>query len=165
MEKDSLSFVPTKCSALKNIAVQYKEITFTNPAKKKKTESVNNSLEKDEKPNLNNQVIDMKRARYEVLKFAKSNVKSSNKQKTDRQLALELGAKPLRRKPIPYKELLAKKQKRREKNKRKEDLKKLTQVFNGKSILNNRKKSKPVKKNKSGILDIYGKVTYIIYSF
>ncbi|XP_022195547.1 uncharacterized protein LOC111053027 [Nilaparvata lugens] len=167
-KEDDFSFIPTRCSKIKNTAVPYKEVIYKSHSKKvssakssqKETALHHENVQKD---NDGKKVedVDMKKMRYEVIKFARSNVRHATKQKTDRQLALELGARPMtKRKAIAYPELLAKKQKAKERKQRKEEIKKLTQRNNGKSLF--KKNKKPIKKDnskdKDSLLDIYGTV-------
>ncbi|RZF34749.1 hypothetical protein LSTR_LSTR007801 [Laodelphax striatellus] len=166
-ETEDFLFIPTRCSQMKNTAVPYKEVTFKSHGKQKtsaKPTQVKNTVRQESVDKVDQKKVedvDMKKIRYEVIKFARSNVRHSTKQKTDRQLALELGARPLtKRKAIDYPLLLAKKQRAKERKQRKEEIKKLTQRNNGKSLF--KKNKKPIKKDntkdKDSILDIYGTV-------
>lgn len=161
MGEDNYNFIPTRCSTLKNSAVPYQEVVYVDPSKRKRNEPRSKSTFSAEGDTsfVKNQELDMKRARFEIFKFAKKNAKNISKKQTDIELAIKLGARGLRNKKYTnYKEMLAKKQKKKIKKERNSELKKINEKFNGKSL---KKKRKFKKRKKRDVLDAYGQVSLI----
>lgn len=100
------------------------------------------------------QELEMKRIRYEVMKFGMSGFKKAKADKVKVQLAISLGAKPPKNKEVNYKEL----KQQREREKKKRENKERTSGLDMSMIKHkSRKKISKVKKS-NDILDVYGKV-------
>ncbi|KRT78912.1 hypothetical protein AMK59_7454, partial [Oryctes borbonicus] len=99
--------------------------------------------------------INMKRARFEIIKFGMSGFNKQKKVEAKVQLAIKLGAKPPKQKYKNYKDVLKEKRKERIKEeKRKLKLQQgrsqITQISAYKKHMDKRRKKE------KGILDIYG---------
>ncbi|KAK0180041.1 hypothetical protein PV327_005724 [Microctonus hyperodae] len=157
-------FVMTRAAqAKKNCQENFVAVTYTAPKKKnviKNTESIKSAPDnKLEKFNSNSSKIDpnreheleMKRLRWDVMKFGSSGFKGVAKHKAKVALAIELGAQPPKNRRQNYKKLLLRKSK----------LKKAAAENENKSGLSESLK-KPIKDKKArkepGLLNLYGKV-------
>ncbi|OAD56987.1 hypothetical protein WN48_02786 [Eufriesea mexicana] len=162
-------FIPTRVSKVKENAVkEFVSVNYQKPKKKKREiiESEENSdirnfkfnITKDRR-NCNNddkkkQEAEMKRVRYEVMKFGMSGFKGEKAGEAEVEFAINLGAKPPRKKGINYKIL-----KHKKKEGYKETQEKNTKLMSGsKNSLTKHKTKKTRKKGSDGLLGIYGKI-------
>lgn len=153
-------FVPTRASQIKKNAVNNYDSVIYQTAKKtilKHNSDDKKLLKKD--PMKDNEFIDlrkqqekeMKKARYDVIKFGMSGFEKVKARKAKVELAISLGAVPPKKRRINYKALKA----RRETEKESRD--KHTSGFTNSMF--KVKSKKTYKKNSSDILGIYGKVS------
>ncbi|KAG8236229.1 hypothetical protein J437_LFUL010982 [Ladona fulva] len=110
------SLVPTKCTQLcQNKRPPFQAVVHEKdgarlPVTSKTPKNRNKTITlKDERPEL-----DMKRVRYEVMKFSSSNLRRQEREQAEVELAVSLGAMPPKRKCINYKELLQKRKEAKE---------------------------------------------------
>lgn len=159
-------FVPTRASQNKRTAINnYVSVNYEAP--KKKPRQMNNlndekQLQKDDSANptekqstaelKKQQEKEMKKARYDVIKFGMSGFEKAKARKAKVELAISLGAVPPKNRRMNYK--LLKVRRKMEKEKKKEEIH--VSGFTS-SLL--RPKSKRAHKKNSGILGIYGKVS------
>lgn len=165
------SFIKTRGAELKkNASENFVVVTYRAPKKKVKsseivnqhenndsklTSSTNSSLERKEDRVMDfkrQQEVEMKRARYDVIKFGMSGFDKPKAEEARVALAVELGAKPRRNKAKNYKVLKAERQKVKEEAKKEEKLSTLNKT------LTKRKVKRKFNKKQSGILNLYGKV-------
>ncbi|KOX79093.1 hypothetical protein WN51_09903 [Melipona quadrifasciata] len=164
-------FIPTRVSKIKKDGVKrFVLINYEKP--KKKIEIVSKSEENNDAQNLRFNVtknecsknddtekrkLDMKRVRYEVMKFGMSGFKGAEAEEAEIALAISLGAKPSKKKGINYKILQHKK-----KNHKETWQEDITASSFGRSLLNDKHKKTQVQFNKNkgfdSLLKIYGKV-------
>lgn len=153
-------FVPTRVSQIKkNATSDYVSVSYEAPKKKSKPADGlhDNEEQKDSKTKQTptelkeQQEKEMKRMRYDVIKFGMSGFEKPKAKKAKVELAISLGAIPAKNRKMNYKTL--KKSRIIEKQRKKEE--KHTSGFTS-SLL--RPKSKKVHKKDSGILGVYGKV-------
>lgn len=153
-------FVPTRVSKIKKDAVKEFLSVSYEESKKKREHSVCKSEEKHEdstedkyQDERRKQELEMKRIRYEVMKFGMSGFEKAKANEAKVALAISLGAKPLKRKGVNYKVLKIQRQKEKEAQKSEQRTSGLEKsVINLKRKLNRKKKS-------DGILRVYGKVS------
>lgn len=155
MEED---FVPTKVWQLKkNAANNFVSVQYQAPRKKEKvndesqiiqvsSEVIRKDREIDPKKQ---QELEMKRIRYEVMKFGMSGFRKAEAKKAKVALAISLGAKSSKNRKINYKKLKDIKQR----EKRKEQTLEQASGLN-KSLVKHKQK----KKKSDGILGVYGRV-------
>ena len=153
-------FIVTRCVKNKNQALKnFTSVAYEAPKKKKTKTSIDQKefkpeISEDEKPPMDlrkQQEIEMKRARFEVIKFGMTGLKKKKAQEAKIALAVSLGAKPPRNKKKNYKEILNEKKLQKVKEERQKTTSGLTQSL--------KKPKKRRKFNKeSGILGVYGKV-------
>ncbi|XP_043476878.1 uncharacterized protein C1orf131 homolog [Leptopilina heterotoma] len=150
----------------KNPSVALKNFTIVNyeaPKKKQKSSEIKSSSslkiidnsveEKDDMDPRRKQELEMKRARFEVMKFGMSGLKKTKAKEAKIALAISLGARPPKNRRRNYKEIL--KEKEIEKIK---ESKRKTKTYSGvNDSLKKRKTRRKVKKD-SGILGVYGTV-------
>lgn len=156
--ESSSSFVATKSSQMKKQPHDFKVVVHNN-YKKKQTSKTTDSKPEEKEPS----PLDMKKTRFEIYKFSKSDLSFSNRQKSNVELAIQLGAKPPKNVAKNYKQLIE--EKRNEASKKKEEnfMKQIS--INYRSMMADKKKKnsnkmlKP-KSNQQGILGIYGKVSF-----
>lgn len=161
-------FIPTRVSKVKGNAVKkFVSINYEKPKKRKREimESEENSdvrnLKFDrtkDKGNRDNdekkrQEVQMKRVRYEVMKFGMSGFKGEKAEEAEVGLAVSLGAKPPKREGINYKIL---KHKRKDGRKETQENTKLASGL--KNSLAKHKTRKTRKRGSDGLLGIYGKI-------
>ncbi|KAF3430783.1 hypothetical protein E2986_00350 [Frieseomelitta varia] len=159
------NFIPTRVSKIKKDGVKrFVLINYEKP--KKKIEIVKSEENSDaqtsrfnvtkNKWNKNDDAkkreLDMKRARYEVMKFGMSGFKGAEAEEAEVALAISLGAKPSKKKGINYKIL------QNEKKNHKETCQKDITLASSlkKSLLND--KHKKTRKSSDSLLKIYGKI-------
>lgn len=158
-------FVPTRGSIQKrNATKDFMSVHYEAPKKKAKKnveqkDHIENStdssgMDKQTKAAdlKRQQEIEMKRARYDVMKFGMSGFDKGKAMKAKIAHAVSLGAKPPKNRRVNYKVLKAKK-------KRVDELEKKRERASGldKSLIKH-KPRKTFKKKSDGILDVYGKV-------
>lgn len=151
-------FVPTRSSLGKNAAHQI--VTFQ--SNKKSVSSKSSELPKND----SSQIIDMKKARFEVYKFAQNSLHGEEKQKSKIELAIKLGAKPPKNKFKNYKLLKEEMKKELEEAEKKKELYNIPvkhRISAHKSKLN-KGTLKRKRKIGSGILNTYGKVSCLYTS-
>nr|XP_031844335.1 uncharacterized protein C1orf131 [Nomia melanderi] len=101
------------------------------------------------------QELEMKRIRYEVMKFGMSGFQKAEANKAKVQLAISLGAKPPKNRRMNYKHLKERREREREMQKKAEHTSGLEM-----SMIKHKSKKKISKVKKSNdILEVYGKVT------
>lgn len=141
--------------ALKN----FMSVTYEAPKKKQKSE--NSTPVMSIKPKLNEeqnnvdpkrkQELEMKRARFEVMKFGMSGLKKTKAKEAKIALAISLGAKPPKNRKRNYKEILKDKKIEKIKQERRKS-------YSGANDSLKKKKTRRKVKKDSGILGIYGTV-------
>lgn len=110
--------------------------------------------------------FDMKKTRFEIYKFSKSNLNFSSRQKSNVDLAIQLGAKPPKNKAKNYKELKIDKQIETEKQNETSFLKQLSSNLRTKNTRKFRSKATKSFKHgdqNKGILNTYGKVHFFYF--
>lgn len=157
-------FIPTRVSKLKKDAgMSYVSVNYEKPKKKRKDNVIENqqgnevqssrfsikNKEEEHDDHKKRQEREMKRIRYEVMKFGMSGFEKEKAEEAKVALALSLGAKAPKKKGINYKEL---------KEQRKNTEKKITHVSGLEKSLITQRTRKIRKKNSNDILGIYGKV-------
>ncbi|XP_012216208.1 uncharacterized protein C1orf131 homolog [Linepithema humile] len=153
-------FVPTRGSQIKkNPTSCYMSMSYEAPKKKSKSTDSSNSKEKS-KDNSETKLTpaelkkqqekEMKKARYDVIKFGMSGFEKPKARRAKVELAISLGAIPPKNRRMNYNAL--KKRKEKEKQKKEEGH---TSGFSN-SLL--KSKVKKVQKKDNGILGVYGKV-------
>lgn len=160
-------FIPTRVSRVKKDAVkEFLSVNYEGPKKKikgnvvgseerQKAESSKSNVTESKESKYNDekkkQELEMKRVRYEVMKFGMSGFEKVKANEAKVALAISLGAKPPKNTGINYKVLQRqrKEQKRMEKNEeRTSGLEKSMIKYKTKKIH---------RKDSSGILGVYGK--------
>lgn len=153
-------FVPTRGSQVKkNATSDYICINYEAPKKKKRstgdTDDKNGSTA-NAKPKLTpaelkeQQEKEMKKARYDIIKFGMSGFEKPKAKRAKVELAISLGAIPPKNRRMNYKVLKARRKKEKEK--------KTGDHVSGFQSSLLKPKSKAVRKKDSGILGVYGKV-------
>lgn len=110
--------------------------------------------------------FDMKKTRFEIYKFSKSNLNFSSRQKSNVDLAIQLGAKPPKNKAKNYKELKVDKQMEAEKKNETSFLKQISSNFRTKNTRKLRSRATKFIKHRDqdqGILNTYGKVCFSFF--
>ncbi|CAH1970875.1 unnamed protein product [Acanthoscelides obtectus] len=156
MNDKAFSPVPTKAS-LKKKSVEV-EVTSFISYKSKKQKSTDDVLEstKNENKDKNDQVYSIKRLKQEIKSFTLKN--AENQREAKMQLAIKLGAKPLKKKYTNYKTLLQEKQKEKAREKKEAAFQQLGKNSHGRCNAKGKSYDRKRKKEKEGILGIYGKV-------
>lgn len=168
-------FVLTRAAQIKNNAKILHEVTTYEAPKKvaKQTKNESSIFKKhnknsdDEDENIDDEPIDkkreqeleMKRYRYDIIKFGMTGLKKTQVRQAKIALAISLGAKPPKNKKKNYKKLMDQRKRERTQEKKKD---KFSSGLNTSQLFKNRKNnfnSKQRKTKGSGILDVYGKVT------
>ncbi|XP_012062252.1 PREDICTED: uncharacterized protein C1orf131 homolog [Atta cephalotes] len=152
-------FVPTRGSQVKKTTTSdYISVNYTAPKKKMKSADDLNNKEKLEESTKQTpaelkqqQEKEMKKLRYEIIKFGMSGFEKPKARRAKVELAISLGAIPPKNRRMNYKAL--KTRQKIEKEKKKEEGHK--SGFTS-SLL--KPKSKKAQKKDSGILQVYGKV-------
>jgi len=153
-------FIPTRGSQLKkNATNDYISINYEAPKKKIKSDDL------DKKEKLKNvkqkltpaelkekQEKEMKKARFDIIKFGMSNFEKAEARKTKIELAISLGAvRPKKNRKMNYNIL-----KTRQKNKKEKEKEEYISGFKNSLV---KSKSKIIRcKKDSGILGVYGKI-------
>ncbi|KAL1138759.1 hypothetical protein AAG570_008821 [Ranatra chinensis] len=106
----------------------------------------------------------MKRARFEVYKFAQSCLGASEKHQSNVELAVKLGARPPKKKSVNYKELIKINKSTLEENKKQDIIVRMGKQFTTKGKKETKKQSlKRKKRVGDGILNVYGKVGNFLF--
>ncbi|XP_014254594.1 uncharacterized protein C1orf131-like isoform X1 [Cimex lectularius] len=144
-------FVPTRSSVR---GVKHEVVVFSEKRHEKKP------VVAAEKSNIKE--LDMKQARFEIYKFAQTGLTNPDKHKSNKELALALGAVPPKNKYLNYKKLKEERKREKEEKNKKKDLFLLGKQFRPDRYDRKRTDSKAVLKQKrkigSGILNVYGTV-------
>lgn len=162
-EKKMEDFVPTRGSQVKKTAAS-NYISVNYEARKKKVKS-----DSDNKEKLGDQSVvkqtpaeikqqqekEMKKLRYEVIKFGMSGFEKPKARKAKVELAISLGAIPPKKRRMNYKTLKMRQMKEKEKEKKKEKEEGHKSGLTSSLI---KSKSKKTPKKDTSILRVYGKV-------
>uniref|UniRef100_A0A6M2DD17 Uncharacterized protein n=1 Tax=Xenopsylla cheopis TaxID=163159 RepID=A0A6M2DD17_XENCH len=153
---DPTAPVPTKSSRLKSTSTF--NVTVFESQKEKSSKNVLKNSQKvlDDIPE--RKEIDMKRARFEIMKFGISGFDSKKKEEAKVQLAIKLGAKPAKNKYKNYKELIADKKKQQAALDKEKKLQQLGKTVFGLSNAKGKSFERKRKKERGGLLDVYGVV-------
>lgn len=151
-------FVATRSSKLRqNAEKSFETVVFeSHKAKKKKLEGGNaligekNIKEVDED--------EMRKFRYDIMKFGASGFDKTKKKETKIAVAVSLGAKPPKRGYKNYKEILDEKKKDKEERERVKELFMKGKADPGAVYRKANVKEKAKKKGMRGLLNVYGKV-------
>lgn len=154
-------FVPTRVSQIKkNATSDYISVNYEAPKRKlKPADGLRDNEEQDSKKKQmpaelkEQQEKEMKRLRYDVIKFGMSGFEKPKARRAKVELAISLGAMPPKNRRMNYKTL--KKSRMIEKQKKKKEEKHISGFTS--SLL--KSKSKKVHKKDSDILGVYGKVS------
>ncbi|KYN00388.1 PREDICTED: uncharacterized protein C1orf131 homolog [Cyphomyrmex costatus] len=154
-------FVPTRSSQVKKIATSdYICVHYTAPKKKvKSTDDLDNKDKLKESTKQTpaelkqQQEKEMKKLRYEIIKFGMSGFEKPKARKAKVELAISLGAIPPKNRRMNYNAL--KTRQKIEKEKKKEEGHKSKSRFASSQL---KPKSKKTRKKDSSILQVYGKV-------
>ncbi|KYQ57398.1 hypothetical protein ALC60_03717 [Trachymyrmex zeteki] len=158
-------FVPTRGSQVKKTATSdYISVNYTAPKKKVKSADDSNNKEKLKESTKQTpaelkeqQEKEMKKLRYEIIKFGMSGFEKPKARRAKVELAISLGAIPPKNRRMNYKALKMRRKIEKEKEKKKEEGHKSGLTS---SLL--KPKSKKTRKKDSGILQVYGKVSKTI---
>lgn len=158
-------FIPTRVSRIKkDAAKEFISVSYEKPKKKeeiiksKENNDIQNSkfnITKNERNENNDEKkkkeVEMKRIKFEVMKFGMSGFKGIEAEEAEVALAISLGAKPPKKKGINYKIL--------KHEKKQETQQKDTKFVSGveKSLIN-RKIKKVHRKSSNNLLKMYGKI-------
>lgn len=91
MAEEVMSFIPTKCSAVKKNATENFTCVAFESHKSKKRKQLDDSNEKGTKKKPEFQELNMKQAKYEIIKFGMSGFDPRKKEEAKVQLAIKLG--------------------------------------------------------------------------
>ncbi|XP_077274615.1 uncharacterized protein LOC143904139 [Temnothorax americanus] len=154
-------FVPTRGSQIKKTATSnYVSVNYETRKKKPKSTDNSDSKEKSDESVMKQtpaelkeqQEKEMKRLRYEIIKFGMSGFEKPKARRAKVELAISLGARPPKNRRVNYKALKTSRKIEKEKEKKKEGHK------SGLASSLLKPKSKKTRKKDSGILRVYGKV-------
>jgi len=154
-------FVPTRGSQVKKTATNdYISVNYEAPKKKIKSADGSDNKEKLGDKSMMKQTPaelkeqqekEMKKLRYEIIKFGMSGFEKPKAKRAKVELAISLGAKPPKNRRMNYKALKVRRKIEKERNKEEGHKSGFTN-----SLL--KPKSKKTRKKDSGILQVYGKV-------
>ncbi|XP_043254284.1 uncharacterized protein C1orf131 [Colletes gigas] len=154
-------FIPTRVSRMKkDVAEEFVSVNYKQPRKKvkdnvnfgddkEKTDAQDNTKEDQKRK----QELEMKRFRYEVMRFGISGFEKAKAKKSKIELVLNLGAKPPKNRRVNYKTLKMQKARQKEKQQNEKD------VSGAASSMVKHKTTKIRKKKSDNILEVYGKVS------
>lgn len=161
-------FIPTRVSKIKkDVVKEFVSVNYEKPKKKVKTieSKENNDVEnykfnvtkneRNENDERRKQELEMKRVRYEVMKFGMSGFQGEKAKAAETALAISLGAKPPKRKGINYK--ILQREKKGEKETRRNDVTHASGLE--RSLSNHKNKKARWKRSSDGLLNVYGKVS------
>ncbi|XP_078045361.1 40S small subunit processome assembly factor 1 [Augochlora pura] len=160
-------FIPTRGSKMQKDAMKEFVVVNFEARKKKAKKTIDTEIKEDtSKFNDGNKDVDqrrkqeleMKRIRYEVMKFGMSGFEKVKADKAKVQLAISLGAKPPKNRGINYNLLKYQRKKEKEMNESNEHVSGLEKSMMKHKTVKTAKTAK-IKKKGSGILDVYGKVS------
>lgn len=162
-------FIPTRVSKIKkDVAKEFVSVNYEKPKKRVKAieSKENNDVEsskfnvtkneRNENDERRKQELEMKRVRYEVMKFGMSGFKGAKAKEAEIALAISLGAKPPKREGINYK--ILQRERKDQKERRQDDV---THASGLERSLSNHKNKKARRKRggSDGLLNVYGKVS------
>lgn len=160
------NFVPTRGSQIKKSATSsYMSVSYEAPKKKSKSVDGSNSKEKSKNNSevkqtpaemKKQQEKEMKKARYDIIKFGMSGFEKPKARRAKVELAISLGAIPPKNRRMNYNVL----KKRKEKEKQKKEEGHISGFSN--SLV--KSKVKKIRKKDGGILGVYGKVSKNVLS-
>lgn len=154
-----MNVVPTRSSQVRQNSFHNFQIVVHEKHKSKTADKRSSAVENKSHNKFSE--ADMKKARFEVYKFSKSNLDFLGKQKSKVELAIQLGAIPPKNKGRNYKEILAEKKIEKERmekeNMEQFHAKQRYKIMKIKNNLNRSIKQKANKGHQNGILGIYGK--------
>nr|CAH7718022.1 unnamed protein product [Callosobruchus chinensis] len=155
MSKKDLGMIPTKASLKGKTQLDFQVTSHIShkPRKGITADNIAESAISDEK---NTKVYSIKRLKQEIKSFTLQN--AENKREAKLQLAIKLGAKPPKNKYTNYKTLVKEKQKQKRKEMKAAAFQQLGKNSHGRCNAKGKSFDRKRKKEKGGILDIYGKV-------
>nr|CAI5853906.1 unnamed protein product [Callosobruchus analis] len=158
MSNKALGFIPTKASEKRKTQLDFEVSSYKShkPEKHITTDNIADSAINDNK---NDKVYSIKRLKQEIKSFTLQN--AENKREAKVQLAIKLGAKPPKNKYTNYKTLVKEKQKQKLKEMKAAAFQQLGKNSHGRCNAKGKSYDRKRKKEKGGILDIYGKVTKV----
>ncbi|VEN35970.1 unnamed protein product [Callosobruchus maculatus] len=156
MSNKALGLIPTKASLLKKTQLDF-QVSSHISHKPRKDKTVENSADSAISDNKNDKVYNIKRLKQEIKSFTLQN--AENKKEAKIQLAIKLGAKPPKNKYTNYKTLVKEKQKQKQREMKAAAFQQLGKNSHGRCNAKGKSYDRKRKKEKGGILDIYGKVT------
>lgn len=161
------NFVPTRGSRMKkNATSNYESVSYEVPKKKSRSTDSTSNKEKSKDNSERKQTPaevkkqqekEMKKARYDIIKFGMSGFEKPKARRAKVELAISLGAIPPKNRRMNYNVL--KKRKEKEKQKKKEE-----EHISGLSNSLVKSKVKKVRKKNTDILSVYGKVSQNVLS-
>lgn len=154
---DDVGIIATKSSQLKGNLHDFKIVTYK-AHRKNKTQK---NIQEENPGSVVPSELDMKKTRFELYKFSKSDLNFSNRQKSNVDLAIQLGAKPKKNESKNYKQLKAERLIERQQKEEERLFKQMSSNFKNKMASKSKshpKMSSAKHKSKEGILELYGKV-------
>jgi len=156
-------FVSTRGARAKaSVREDFVSIEYIARKKKKATDSValsrkpsEDNRDEDGVDPKKQQELEMKRARYDVIKFGMSGFGNVEANRAKVAAAIALGARPPKNEKVPYKKLKEDRRRAKEKIAKQERVSGATKSL---AKLRGGRKNRDNKKRESGILGVYGKV-------
>ncbi|KAF2894539.1 hypothetical protein ILUMI_11633 [Ignelater luminosus] len=161
MSDSTLDFIPTRSSRLNKTSQEKFQAVVYNSHKKAnapENNTVHSNVKKVAKVASNNTSFNIKQAKHEVVRFGMSGLDPQEKEEAKVQLAIRLGAKPPKNKCKNYKQLLEERKKEKEATKARLEFQQLGKNQMGKSTAKGKGFDRKRRKQKSDLLDDYGKV-------
>ncbi|XP_034235945.1 uncharacterized protein C1orf131 [Thrips palmi] len=163
----SEGLVQTKSSQLRK-STDFQEVVFTSYKAKEKNAAATapasrRKFEQDQMNRSEEKERFMKKTRHEIIKLGLSGFDPSKRQKTKEALAISLGAKPKKTKPMNYKEFKEMHSKRKKEETEKTAFNNIGKTPTGEALAKIKtrmdlNKRAPRGDRKGGILDTYGRV-------
>lgn len=156
-------FIATKSSKLReNAEKSFECVVFEGrKSKKKKQDEVNKLMSERNVQEVGED--DMRKFRYDIMKFGATGFDKAKKQETKVAVAVALGAKPPKRGYKNYKEILSEKKREKEEREKIKELLKKGKADPGAIYRKaNMKAKEKKKKDMRGLLNVYGKVRWCI---
>ncbi|XP_026462004.1 uncharacterized protein C1orf131 homolog [Ctenocephalides felis] len=154
---DPLAPIQTKSSLLKSSS-QFNATVYEAPKPKTKQKQTTNEESPIKLVPEDRKEIDMKKARFEIMKFGISGFDTKKKEEAKVQLAIKLGAKPPKNKYKNYKELISEKKKNQAVLEKEKNLQQLGKNVFGLSNAKGKSFERKRKKERGGLLEVYGTV-------
>ncbi|KAL1450774.1 hypothetical protein WDU94_003097 [Cyamophila willieti] len=160
--------IPTLSSRLRAKPATVQVVEFKAYKSKKRLNSDSQSVETVGPEKKKVEEVDMKKARYEIMKFGMKKMSGGDKEKTKEMIAVELGAKPDKNKFVNYKTLQQDRQREKQQEREEKKLFEINRKTIGKKSVrkinrNDVAKKKIFKKRNKGagggIIGKYGKPT------